>query len=134
MLRQPPLRQRAMRHQHHRTAGEVAAHHRLLQQHVVLDLVAGQRNADLLHHRAHHAHREIAHADGARAARFAKALQRFEDGGQVHVRRRPVHHEQVDVVQTELTQAGIERAVDRIRRQLVVPDLGGDMQRRARQR
>src|SRR5438132_9347631 len=35
-------------------------------------------------------------------------------------------HIEIDLVEPQLSQAGVERAVERIRRKLIMPDLGGD--------
>src|SRR5882757_317121 len=35
-------------------------------------------------------------------------------------------HIEIDMVEPQLPQAGVERAVERIRRKLIMPDLGGD--------
>ena len=39
-----------------------------------------------------------------------------------------MHEIEIDMVEPELVQAGVERAADRVRRQVLVPDFGGDVQ------
>ena len=46
--------------------------------------------------------------------------------------RRPVHEIEIDLIEPELFQAGVERPADRVRREIFVPDLGGDVQILAR--
>jgi hypothetical protein len=58
--------------------------------------------------------------------------QRFEHRRQVHVLRRPVHQIEIDLIEPQLLQAGVERAADRVRREVLVPDLCGDVQILAR--
>jgi len=58
--------------------------------------------------------------------------QGFEDRRQIHVPRRPVHEIKVNVIEPEPVQAGIERPADRIRCEVFVPDLRGDVQLLAR--
>ncbi len=39
-----------------------------------------------------------------------------------------MHQIEIDMVEPQLLQGSVERAADRIRRQVLVPDLGGDVQ------
>jgi hypothetical protein len=62
------------------------------------------------------------------AALLFQLEQGFKDRRQIHVPRRPVHEIKVDVIELQLLQAGIERPANCIRREVFVPDFGGDVQ------
>lgn len=70
---------------------------------------------------------EVGHADGAHPAVREELLERLV---RVHVTvaggQRPVDEVQVQVVQTELLQRGVERAERRVVPLVAVPELGGD--------
>jgi hypothetical protein len=83
---------------------------------------------DLLDHRLQERDVEIGDADGAGAAFFLELHQCLEQRGQVHAVRRPVHQIEVDVIELQLAEAGVERPSDRIGGEIVDPDLGGDVQ------
>lgn len=49
-------------------------------------------------------------------------------GAEVHITRGPMHRVQVDIVDTELSEAGVQRAPEGLRREVLVPYLGRQMQ------
>ena len=99
---------------------------------MVFDLVAGDRGLDLFDHGLQQRNIEIGNADGAGTPFRLQLHQGFEHCRQVHVPRGPVHQIKVDVIEPQLLQTGIERPADRVGREVLVPDLGGDMQIPAR--
>ena len=99
---------------------------------MIFDLVARDRRLDLFDHLFQQCDVEVGHANRARAAFLLQLHQRLEHRGQIHVRRRPVHEIEIDPVKPELLQAGIESAAHRVGRQILVPDLGGNMKVLAR--
>ena len=124
----PALRQRTIGHQRNRFLVKKLAQPGLVQHDMVFDLVAGDRGADVLDHGLQQRNVEIGDADGAGAALFLQLHQRLEHRGQIHLRRWPVHQVEIDLIEPELVQGCIERPADGIRRQVLVPDLGGDVQ------
>src|SRR6185437_9491716 len=96
------------------------------------DLIAGDRRLDLLDYFLEQRDGEIGDADGAGAAFFLQLHQRLEYHRQVHVLRWPMHQIEIDMVELQLVQAGVEGAADGIGCEIFVPDLGGDVQLVAR--
>ena len=64
---------------------KVRLHRRLIEEDVVLDLIAGDRRADLLDRLAQHRQREVSDADRTGPALVLQAHQRREHRRQVHV-------------------------------------------------
>src|SRR6185312_10820150 len=122
------LCQRTIGHQRNRPCVHVSLHLRLVEHRVIFDLIAGDRRLQVLDHGLEQRDVEIGNPDGARAPGLAKLHQRLEHGRQVHTWLRPVDKIEVDGIQAQLLQAGVEGAAHRVRREILVPDLCRDVQ------
>src|ERR1700733_9434266 len=126
IVRRPALRERRVRGQRNRLAAQIGKHRRLRQESMVLDLMGGDRRADLFDSAADHRQVEVAHADRQRQATLAQLHQGFQTSRNVDIPGRPVDHVEVHIIEPQLAEAKVECAAQRIGRQLVVPDLCRD--------
>ena len=98
---------------------------------MIFDLVTRDRRFDLVDRHAQKRNRKIAHADGADAAFVHERHHGVENFGKVHPWCWPVHEIQIDMFEFEFCETGLERGIDPVTGQMIVPDLGRDVEVRA---
>ena len=103
----------------------------LLEEWVNLDLVHRGDDFRLRQELVEMARHEVADADGPCAPFAVDALER-PPGIEPLARHRPVDEVEVDIIEAEPGQAGVERAQRAVVALIVVPELGGDEYVRAR--
>ena len=75
---------------------------------MIFDLHGRDRRVYLVDGLPQHWQVEVAHADCARATFITERCQRLHDDRHVHVLRRPVDHVEIDVIELQLLDAGVE--------------------------